>query len=301
MESPYDSEAIRVSSAIAPGRRLVVIGSTSFWGPDSRSLCEAIAADLAALAKLVVLTGGMDGVGLTFGRAFADARRSAGQPENLFHLLPRGRGPCNNGITLSAGIDYHESREVLGRVGHAYLVIEGGPGTEHEAAVAAGRGAPVIPVGRTGGHAGALHSRASCPPFLPRADWDLLADVGASHSQVVAAVGRLVRLALEPKVVTFEKSRILKVTRGGFEYRDDDGRACLIDFEVRGIGVGNSRYVGYRDFGARPPYFEFPTLPPTRFVFEVAEGGPGLGDWYQGFSWLEEQIRKVGRRTFDLS
>ena len=85
---------------------------------------------------------------------------------------------------------------MLGRVGHAYLVIEGGPGTEHEAAVAAGRGVPVIPVGRTGGHAGELHPRASCPPGLPRADWDVLADVGASHEQVVAAVGRLVRLSL---------------------------------------------------------------------------------------------------------
>ena len=79
MVTPYDAEARAVGAAITPGPRLVVIGSTSFWGPDSRPLCEAIAADLAGVAGLVALTGGMDGVGLTFGRAFAAARRAAGR------------------------------------------------------------------------------------------------------------------------------------------------------------------------------------------------------------------------------
>lgn len=192
----YDAEARSVGAAITPGPRLVVVGSTSFWGHDSHQLCEAIAAELVEFAALVVVTGGMDGVGLTFGRAFAAARRAAGQSENLFHLLPRGMGPCDSGVTLGAGVDYHDRREVLGRVGHAYLVIEGGPGTVHEVTVAAGRGVPVIPVGRTGGHAGKLHPQLSLRPGFPAADWDLLADAVAPHGQVVAAVGRVVRLAL---------------------------------------------------------------------------------------------------------
>jgi hypothetical protein len=192
----YDDEAQRVGVSIAPGQRLVVIGSTSFWGPDSCQLCEAIAADLAAAPGLVALTGGMNGVGLTFGGAFAAARQMAGQPEDLYHLLPHGVCPCRSGVTLGAGADYHERREVLGRVGHVYLVIEGGPGTQHEATVAARRGATVIPVGRTGGYAGELHLRLSCPSDLPGADWDLLSDRSASHGQVIAAVGRLVRLSL---------------------------------------------------------------------------------------------------------
>jgi SLOG cluster4 family len=196
----YDAEARTVGAAIIPGPRLVVIGSASFWGHDSRQLCEAIAVELAEFAALVALTGGMDGVGLTFGRAFAAARRAAARPENLFHLLPRGMGPCDSGVTLGAGIDYHGRREVLGRVGHAYLVIEGGPGTAHEAAVAAGRGVPVIPLARTGGHAGELYARAGCPSKLPRADWDCLADAAAPHGPIVAAVGRLVRLALAGQV-----------------------------------------------------------------------------------------------------
>lgn len=190
-----DIDATRVVSALPPGPRLVVIGSAKFYGTDSHTLCEAIAADLAAV-QLVALTGGMEGVGLTFGRALAAARRSAALPEHLFHLLPVGFGPCDCGVTLGAGVDYTERREVLGRVGHVYLVIEGGPGTVHEGEVAAARGVPLIPLARTGGHAADLYARTACPPAFPQADWELLADADAPHEGVVAAVGRLVRLAL---------------------------------------------------------------------------------------------------------
>ncbi|HVK07512.1 MAG TPA: hypothetical protein VM597_01920, partial [Gemmataceae bacterium] len=138
------------------------------------------------------VTGGVDGVGATFARAFAEARRAASLPENLFHLLPRGFGPCDTGVTLTAGDDMSERREVIGCVGRVYLVIEGGPGTVHEAEVAADHGFPVIPVARTGGHAAALHSQT----HPPTADWNVLADANAPHPWVVAAVGRLVRSAL---------------------------------------------------------------------------------------------------------
>ena len=196
MIASLDAETRRVSAVITPGPRLVVLGSGSFWGSDSRPLCEAIATDLAAIEVAVAVTGGRNGVGLTFGRAFAAARRAAGYPENLFHLLPHGTGPCENGVTVAAGRGAIERREVLGRIGHACLVIEGGAGTEYEAAVATGCGVPVIPLGRTGGHAGELHRRTRCPAGFTPADWNLLADTRAPHEQVVAAVGRLVRRGL---------------------------------------------------------------------------------------------------------
>lgn len=192
----FDTDAAGVIAALPPGPRLVVIGSAKFYGADSPTLCEAIAADLAPV-PLVALTGGMEGVGLTFGRALASARRSAALPEHLFHLLPVGFGPCDCGVTLGAGVDYTERREVLGRVGHVYLVIEGGPGTVHEGEVAAARGVPLIPLARTGGHAAELYPRLACPPARPATDWAVLADGDAPHERVVAAVGRLVRLALD--------------------------------------------------------------------------------------------------------
>ena len=80
MIPPYDAEALRVCAVLPSGPRLVVIGSTSFWGSDSQQLCEAIATDLAPTASLVAITGGMSGVGITFGRAFAGARRAVRKP-----------------------------------------------------------------------------------------------------------------------------------------------------------------------------------------------------------------------------
>ena len=196
MIARYDAETQRVSDIIPSGPRLVVIGSGLFWGLDSRQLCEDIAVELAAVVGLVAVTGGRSGVGLTFGRAFAAARRAAGQPENVFHLLPRGFPPCESEITLGAGVDSIERREVLGRIGQAYLVIEGGPGTAYEATVATGRQVPLIPLARTGGHAGELYPQVCRPQGVRDEDWRILADAGAPLPDVVAAVGRVVRTSL---------------------------------------------------------------------------------------------------------
>jgi hypothetical protein len=199
MQIGFDQEAASLDAAIPAGWRLVVVGSTSFWGADSGELCCRLAAELAPLSRLVALTGGMDGVGLTFGRAFSAARRELGLPENLYHLLPHGLGPCSCGVTLGAGMDYYERREVLGRVGHVCLVVEGGPGTVHEVAVARARGVPVVPLGRSGGHAGELYPKLACPPWALPADWALLGDATAPLERVCAAVRRLVQATISSR------------------------------------------------------------------------------------------------------
>lgn len=191
-----DDESKSLVAAIADGPRLVVIGSTSFWGADSRELCEMIAGELALIEPLVAITGGMDGVGITFGKSFAAARTYGSWPENLFHLLPRGLGPCECGITLGAGIDFHERREILGRIGQVIQVIEGGPGTEHEATVASSREIPVIPLGRTGGHAGDMFSQMECPHWALNSHWAVLGDANATHHEVALTVRRLVQAAI---------------------------------------------------------------------------------------------------------
>jgi hypothetical protein len=196
MVDRMDEEAASLNASILPGPRLIVIGSTSFWSADSLQLCKLIAGELAAIVPLVALTGGMDGVGITFGRSFAAARTRASLPDNLFHLLPRGMGPCDCGVTLGAGIDFHERREILGRLGDVCLVIEGGPGTEHEATVALSRETLIIPFGRSGGYAGDLHSKLSCPRWAREADWALLGNTDAPYADVVLAVRRLVEAAI---------------------------------------------------------------------------------------------------------
>jgi hypothetical protein len=192
MPSRFDEEATRLDPVFPPGRRLVVVGSTSFWGKDSPELCHAIAIRLAGIADLTAVTGGMPGVGETFGQSFADERRRLGIPEQLFHLLPRGFGACDHGVTLFAGLNYEERREVLGRLGRVYLVIEGGPGTEHEVRVARGRGAAVIPVARSGGHAADVYPRVERSPGAGSPDWERLQDRAAPLEGVISAVQRLV-------------------------------------------------------------------------------------------------------------
>lgn len=197
MNLRIESELIHVASHVAAGPRLAVIGSTEFWDADSAALCETIAIELAAIEPLIALTGGMNGVGQTFAEAYEAARRVAGLPVNLYHLLPRGVVLQKSGTTLAAGEDFHERREILGRAAQIYLVIEGGPGTEHEAAVATGRGAAVIPVGRSGGAAGEMFPLLEPLPEAAHDDWLLLADRNVLCTATAAAVGRIVRGLLQ--------------------------------------------------------------------------------------------------------
>jgi hypothetical protein len=159
-------------------------------------LCETIAKELAQIGRLVAITGGMDGVGITFGTSFSASRMQASLPPNLFHLLPRGLGPCVCGVTVGAGMDYHERREILGRIGNVCLIIEGGPGTEHEAEVAASRKIPIIPLGRSGGYAGDLYSRLECPHWAAQPDWAFLGNADATFQDVVQSVRQLVQAAI---------------------------------------------------------------------------------------------------------
>ena len=99
MNSGAEQEARRVRALLPAGTKLAVLGSTSFWSEDGRPLCDALAVHLAVATSWVALTGGMEGVGRTFGRAFAETRRRLGRAEDLFHLLPRGCGSCDSGVT----------------------------------------------------------------------------------------------------------------------------------------------------------------------------------------------------------
>ncbi|MCB1743600.1 MAG: hypothetical protein KDK91_24700, partial [Gammaproteobacteria bacterium] len=116
--------------------RVAVIGSTDFWHPASAGRCLEIGSALAALSGVLLLTGGMPAVGEAIGRGFHATRLASRAPPDVFHLLPEDADwHWDYGLTLSAGRDMHERREVLGRVGEVFVCVEGGPGTEHEARV----------------------------------------------------------------------------------------------------------------------------------------------------------------------
>jgi hypothetical protein len=188
----FDTAAAEIRQCLPTGLRLVILGSTSFWGSDSAEICRSLGVAMARMASLVAVTGGMNGVQAEFSLAYAAVCGGQQSAERLFHLLPLGMEAVKAGRTVTAGADFFERREILGRVGDVCLVIEGGPGTEHESRVAMSCGIPVIPVGRTGGHARKLYSGLPCPAAVSTATWALLNDRGATHDEVTVAVQNLV-------------------------------------------------------------------------------------------------------------
>lgn len=187
-----DDIARRTLALLPAGRLVGILGSTECHDQDSAATCERLGECLADLGSIVLLTGGVPGIGEAVGRAFDRARRRGGRESDVFHILPHGFAAPDYGHTLHAGFSMHERREILARMSDLYVVIEGGPGTEHEARVAAERGALVLPVGRSGGHARVLQSRSVRPEPVPETTWSLLADPSASAGAVAEAISRFV-------------------------------------------------------------------------------------------------------------
>lgn len=192
LPTKFDEESVVVSARIPAGSRVAVIGSMSFWHDDSERTCADIGEQLADIDNLVVLTGGVPGVGECIGRGYVKGCRSLGRTPSVIHVLPRGCRDWDYGTTLLAGDSMSERREILGRLAKIFIVIEGGPGTEHEAAVAAAHGAVLVPVGRSGGHAGVLYPGVVRPPCVDARTWETLGSSEAAARAVAAAVVEIV-------------------------------------------------------------------------------------------------------------
>jgi hypothetical protein len=199
MNVRYEQAALSIQALLPEGPRLVVIGSTSFWHGESEPTCTQIGQLLATIPELVLLTGGVEGVGETVGRSFFQKRCVSGEEPRVYHVLPEGEPGWDYGETFFAGSDMTERREVLGRLSDLYLAVEGGPGTEHEAAVASVRKAIIIPVGRSGGHAGELYSRMTPPPALDEQTWTILGSIKSTPEETARAVLRAVQSCLSSR------------------------------------------------------------------------------------------------------
>jgi len=122
------------------------------------------------------------------------------------------------------------------------------------------------------------------------------------------------------KTATFDKSKLLGVSKDGLEYLDDQGCRCAIDFQTCRENVQkrlkrpdqlwarDPNYVGFRDVLAKPPHITLATNPPTRFLFPVPE--PPVENPGRNSSSLEPpdfdefQTRlffEAGVKTFDMT
>ncbi len=187
-DSPGQEAGVALIERLPTGIRVAVLGSTSFWSSQSRAVCEALGEQLAARSDVVLLTGGMTGVADVISRTFLLTRNRLRLPANLFHMVPVGFMSACIGPVIEVGRDLQERREVLGRLASIYVVVEGGPGTEHEARVARARDALVIPVGRTGGAAARLYESCADQRLTAGAGWPRLNSREATALEVAEAV-----------------------------------------------------------------------------------------------------------------
>jgi hypothetical protein len=126
------------------------------------------------------------------------------------------------------------------------------------------------------------------------------------------------------KVVKYHRSKILRVTKDGLEYVDDQGNEGVVDFrvcrenvakEVRSSGWVRVRgsedvYVGFRDSGAKPPHITLATNPPTRFEFPMPRdpvripGGQFLRhdpEDFRDFHEFQTRLMEAGVKTLDMA
>jgi hypothetical protein len=113
------------------------------------------------------------------------------------------------------------------------------------------------------------------------------------------------RLGTTLKTVTFDNGKILRVSKDGFDYLDDEGRRCSVEFHIcrenfkkemhypEWAAARDPYYVAVRDIEAKPPHITFSTNPPTRFEFPLVRR-----------DFTEFQMRlfyEGGVKTFDIT
>jgi len=141
---------------------VLVIGSTEEWiGDDSnRNLCTMLGNGLGAL-NVSLLTGGTTGVPRIVERGFAEFNH-----QYIVRVLPTDHKndpvPTAFGTTLILGANYEERRCIIGQCCDLVILVAGGPGAAHEAAIAHEQGIPVLMVPSTGG-AAAGHEKIPFP------------------------------------------------------------------------------------------------------------------------------------------
>lgn len=173
-----------------------ILGSTTFNDPKTEEKVTNIAFCFRECLRqrAAFVTGGMDGVQLTFAKTF--------EGTNLFQILPQGKkSDFPYGTDLHAGATHEQRQEVFGLLGHLYLTVEGGPGVAKEARIAVNNGACVIPLVSSGGASGGLFDfPKECfqkPIWAPEPRWSLLQQKEAAASEVAAAVTDLMELYLD--------------------------------------------------------------------------------------------------------
>eukprot|EP00928_Gymnodinium_smaydae_P062644 TRINITY_DN46461_c0_g1_i1.p1 TRINITY_DN46461_c0_g1~~TRINITY_DN46461_c0_g1_i1.p1 ORF type:complete len:475 (+),score=59.61 TRINITY_DN46461_c0_g1_i1:51-1475(+) len=164
----------KVLKQLPSAPRVCILGGRNFQDPCSKLLVEAIAKGFARelAGKVVVVTGGLEGIQETFATNF-------GIHDQVVNVIPEcDVCPFDTGKVIKAGTCLQERIEIYGNIGHLYLTIEGGLGVAKEARAACDRGAMVLPMIWTGGASGGMFDFPSSamvqPDYLTPEEWSKL-------------------------------------------------------------------------------------------------------------------------------
>lgn len=185
-----------LTSVLPNAPRLLVAGSFTFYSESNSEVCQHVGRSLAAIDRLILLTGGALGVAGVITNSFGNALHSRANGEQIFHVLPRGevsdhQRQVQHGITVFAGESWSERAVLLGQLCTMCLVLEGGPGAVEEARSAAEHNAAVIPIGLTGGAAADFMREMDRPDYATPEDWSNLSSSQTAPSVVGNSVFRI--------------------------------------------------------------------------------------------------------------
>lgn len=183
-----------------------MIGGPLFSKLENEELVREVAAELGRKLGQTVLfiTEGMPGIQKVFAR-------NLGEGVQVVNLMQAGKDSGYGvGRDLHADVDQQGRREVFASLADVYVAAEGGPADAEEARLAAGRGARLVPLGRTGGAAAGRFNFpvVGQPAGISEAQWAALqspeSDVPAKQAAEAAAAAVAACLVGRPCAVPRE-------------------------------------------------------------------------------------------------
>mmetsp|Transcript_57180 Transcript_57180/g.145182 ORF Transcript_57180/g.145182 Transcript_57180/m.145182 type:complete len:469 (+) Transcript_57180:118-1524(+) len=179
---------------------ICILGGTTFNDAETRQLVESLADEVTKQIgkQAVFVTTGKEGVQRTFAE-------HCGRFVRIFNLLPvsemeKGSG-VGCGVDLFGGKQIEDCKAIFAELGDIYISVEGGPGVAGEARAAHARGAPIVPLPRSGGASAGMYDFPDAalqkPDFASEEQWALVGDDTASPEESARAAAGIVFTLLE--------------------------------------------------------------------------------------------------------
>ncbi|XP_064603291.1 uncharacterized protein LOC135468797 isoform X2 [Liolophura sinensis] len=211
-----------------------ISGGTKFHNSSTEMICRAIGQSLAKLERVTLVTGGFYGVMESVSRGFYEETQRIWKNHKVWHILPE-RDPTNMskkalqnrdgtfkalsfGKTMFCGSSVRERETIVARAFDICVLVEGGPGSAHEAEQFAWSDRIVIPIRATGGAAGGLFGVPQkifkVPQCVSEDDWTILSQKTCSPTEIGNAVSRIISSIFKKPKIGVKPTTKKVITKG---------------------------------------------------------------------------------------